>query len=316
MQLSCIPTARRAWRATTLMALALALASCAEPVSTDGSEPQPPGPGPVPGDSMLVAPQNATVQVGQQIVFTAADTTTQGTLLSGPMEWSVSGDSGAAIDASGVFMSSTAGTYTVKAGRGGKGGRSKVTVNQSGSSLTAVQVSPGSVTVQPNVTFTFSATGRHPDGSDVPVVVDWAATGGTIDTAGRYRAGATTGSFRVVAQQRGGSLADTATITIAAGAPTLAAIEVTPGSVSLQGNASQQFSAVGRMSDGSTSSVSVTWSATGGTVTSGGLYTAGTAAGTFRVIAATGGLADTSSVTVGRPSHVRTSSGPTSTTAA
>ena len=44
----------------------------------------------------------------------------------------------------------------------------------------------------------------------------------------------------------------------------------------------------------------VTWSATGGTITAGGLYTAGAAAGTFRVIATREGdtPADTSTVTV------------------
>ena len=54
------------------------------------------------------------------------------------------------------------------------------------------------------------------------------------------------------------------------------------------------------MSDGSATSVSVTWSATGGTITTGGLYTAGATAGTFRVIAVRQGdtLADTSAVTI------------------
>ncbi len=62
----------------------------------------------------------------------------------------------------------------------------------------------------------------------------------------------------------------------------------------------QQFSVSGKMSDGSTTSVTATYSATGGTITTSGLYTAGMTAGTYRVIAtATGGtLADTSTVTV------------------
>jgi hypothetical protein len=53
------------------------------------------------------------------------------------------------------------------------------------------------------------------------------------------------------------------------------------------------------MSDGSTSAVSVTYTATGGTITSGGLYTAGANTGTFSVVATeAGGLADTASVTI------------------
>jgi hypothetical protein len=41
--------------------------------------------------------------------------------------------------------------------------------------------------------------------------------------------------------------------------------------------------------------------ATGGTITPGGLYTAGTTAGSFKVIAAASGLADTSTVTISAP---------------
>jgi hypothetical protein len=44
--------------------------------------------------------------------------------------------------------------------------------------------------------------------------------------------------------------------------------------------------------------VSVVFTATGGTVTSSGLYTAGTTAGTYRIIAASGGLADTATITL------------------
>ena len=83
--------------------------------------------------------------------------------------------------------------------------------------------------------------------------------------------------------------------------PTLSAIEVSPGSATVAGGATQQFSAVGRMSDNSTSAVLVTWSATGGTISTGGLYTAGSTAGTaYRVIAVQQGgtRADTSAVTV------------------
>jgi hypothetical protein len=56
----------------------------------------------------------------------------------------------------------------------------------------------------------------------------------------------------------------------------------------------------GTWSDGSTTAPAVSYSATGGTITPGGLYTAGTTAGSYRVIAShTGGtLKDTSAVTI------------------
>jgi hypothetical protein len=73
-----------------------------------------------------------------------------------------------------------------------------------------------------------------------------------------------------------------------------------PASASLLPGGTQQFSSSARMNDGSVGPVSVTYSATGGTITAGGLYTAGSVAGTYRVIASltVGTLADSSDVTI------------------
>jgi hypothetical protein len=84
------------------------------------------------------------------------------------------------------------------------------------------------------------------------------------------------------------------------------AVDLTPTQVSVAAAASQQFTATGRRSDGSTVTLSPVWNATGGTITSAGLYTAGTTAGTYRVIAASGNLADTSVVTVTVTTPTRT----------
>ena len=46
--------------------------------------------------------------------------------------------------------------------------------------------------------------------------------------------------------------------------------------------ATQQFTATGHFSDGGSAAVAVTWSATGGTVSASGLFTAGPVPGTFR----------------------------------
>jgi hypothetical protein len=77
-------------------------------------------------------------------------------------------------------------------------------------------------------------------------------------------------------------------------------VYVTPTSASLNAGVNQQFKAYGRNSVGDSVPVTVTFSATGGTVTSGGLYTAGSTGGTFRVVAreSSTGEADTAAVTV------------------
>jgi hypothetical protein len=59
--------------------------------------------------------------------------------------------------------------------------------------------------------------------------------------------------------------------------------------------------AYGYSATGDSVPVSVVWTATGGTITPDGMYTAGSSAGTYRVIAAAGGLADTALVTVKAP---------------
>src|SRR5581483_11880173 len=68
----------------------------------------------------------------------------------------------------------------------------------------------------------------------------------------------------------------TANITVGTSAATVA---VSPTSVTLSSGGTQQFTAT------DSAGLGVTWSATGGTITSGGVYTAGTTAGTFTVTA-------------------------------
>jgi hypothetical protein len=53
--------------------------------------------------------------------------------------------------------------------------------------------------------------------------------------------------------------------------------------------------------EGDSVAVTVAFTATGGTVTNTGLYTAGSTPGTYRIIATSGGLADTSTITLTQP---------------
>jgi len=94
---------------------------------------------------------------------------------------------------------------------------------------------------------------------------------------------------------------------------TLQAIALTPSSASLTAGATQQFTATGKMSDGSISTITVTWTATGGVVSSTGLYTAGQSSGTFRVIATESGgsLADTATISITAPTPSPAPSGTT-----
>lgn len=79
----------------------------------------------------------------------------------------------------------------------------------------------------------------------------------------------------------------------------LAAVIISPRATTLAPGGSAQFQVYGRSPSGRTIGVTVTWSATGGSVTSSGRYTTGAMAGRFLVIArAINGRVDTAIVTV------------------
>ncbi len=82
--------------------------------------------------------------------------------------------------------------------------------------------------------------------------------------------------------------------------PTLDAVVLMPNAATLQSGQMQQFAACGRVSDGDSVDVAVTFTATGGTITAGGLFAAGQTAGVYQVIATESGgtLADTAAVTI------------------
>jgi hypothetical protein len=86
----------------------------------------------------------------------------------------------------------------------------------------------------------------------------------------------------------------------APGAITLTQMTLTPATASLSTGATKQFAVSGVWSNSATTVPAVTYTATGGTITAAGLYTAGSTAGTFRVIAVQlgGTLADTSAATI------------------
>jgi len=182
----------------------------------------------------------------------------------------------------------------VAAGCGSDGGTSPAT-------LEAISVAPDAVTLASGATQQFAATGHFSDGSRQPASVTWTSTGGSVSTGGDYTAGRTAGSFLVVATGQGG-LADTASVTIPAPPPPdLIAVELTPAAVTVVSGQTQSFTATGRLSDNSTTTVPVTWTATGGSVSAGGVYTAGPTAGNYQVITTElggAGFADTATVTV------------------
>ncbi len=168
----------------------------------------------------------------------------------------------------------------------------------------AVVLSPRQVTLEANQLIQFRAYDGLGPGSTLVTAVEWTATGGTIRSDGSYSSSAT-GDFKVIATRQGNGNAyaygrDTARVKVVPPQPTLAAVVVSPASATVAAGAQVQFTAAGKLSDGSTVEIGVTWTATGGTIDAGGLYTAGASPGTFQVTATSvsAGLSATATVTV------------------
>lgn len=167
--------------------------------------------------------------------------------------------------------------------------------------VSSIQITPDSVVLQVGDSIGFSVVAQMSDGSTSTVPVGWVATGGSIAGGAVYHAGAAPGQYLVIATTAQPLHADTARIVVrdTTVVATLSSIGVTPPAVTLDPGAVTGFSAQGFWSDGSVRAATVAWTGTGGSITSGGVYTAGASPGTFRVVAtAPPNLADTAVVTV------------------
>lgn len=290
-------------RFVVITALAL-LAACMGEATAPEADPA--GSLPDNPNSLNLSPRSVTIETQQRVRFSGQTRNLHGDLISMPMVW---GATGGTISADGVFSSTISGTFKV-VGRG-KGWRysdtSVVVVIPPPSDVVRLAVTPDSATVAAGAKKTFSVTGYQSDSTSVAVGATWSATGGTVDPSGVYTADSVAGVFHVIATNTAGTLADTATVKITPPpAPTLASVILSPLSVSLTSGTTRQFQAYGRNSVGDSVAVSVAYNASGGTITSGGLYTAGQTAGNYRVIASASGLADTAAVSL---SLATTSSG-------
>ncbi|HET7249474.1 MAG TPA: Ig-like domain-containing protein [Gemmatimonadales bacterium] len=217
-----------------------------------------------------------------------------------PISWTTLNGGVATVDSLGVVRAVAPGTAPIVATVSGQADTAMIWVGPPAQTLLTLSIAPPSITLASGATAQFVVSATWSDGSTTVPGVTYAAAGGTITMGGLYTAGATPGTFQVIATQQGGTKADTATVTIAASAPTLTQLVLTPASVTLAPAGTSQFAVSGTWSDGSSAVPAVTYAATGGTITAGGLYTAGATPGTFQVIATQQGgtKADSSVVTV------------------
>ncbi len=182
-----------------------------------------------------------------------------------------------------------------------------------GRSEISLRVLPQQATLTMGASRTFNGVASLRDGSVVPLDLVWSATGGAMGPDGRFTADSVSGVYHVIAVNATGTVADTADVTVVPPstsptpatpvdtlppAPAATRVVLRPVLVTVVAGGRQRYRVFGRTSTGDSVAVGVTYSATGGTITRNGLYTAGKAAGTYRIVATASGISDTALVTL------------------
>ena len=299
MRMSIITRSLRALRRSGLAAgLAVAAAGFLVAACNDSpSEPRPLA-------SITVTPIAGTLAINATQQFTAVGKDDNNNVVAITPVWSVVA-SGGSINSTGLFTAgAVTGTFTntVRVTSGTISGTATVTVTVG--ALATIVVTPTSALLATNATQQFTAVGRDAGNNVVAITPVWSvvAGGGAVSSAGLFTAGAVTGAFANTVQATSGTISGTATVTVTAAVGVLATIVVTPTAASLAINATQQFTAVGKDASNNVVAITPVWTVVsgGGAVSSAGLFTAGTMAGSFAntVRATSGAISGTASVTV------------------
>jgi hypothetical protein len=163
--------------------------------------------------------------------------------------------------------------------------------------VTQVVVVPGSTTLEPEQEYQFAGYGRTEAGDSVAVALVWSTTMGTISPGGRYVADSLEGDYEVRATlAQPGADATVSSGTSKVRVRRLAQLFVTPAGATLRTQGTQAFAAYGRLNGGDSVPVTVTWTATGGSISSAGVYTAGLTPGEYTVTATAKGFSTAATV--------------------
>jgi hypothetical protein len=232
---------------------------------------------------VVVTPANASLAVGATQQFTAQAYDAANNPVAGAATWAVI-NGGGTLNAGGLFTAGTvAGTYaaTVQATISGVTATAGVVVQPG--PIDHVTVSPATATLAPSGTTTFTATAVDAAGNTVPSTLTWSVTSaaGTITQGGVFTAAAQAGSYPNAVTATAGSSSGHASVTISAGA--LSQLVIAPSVTNVQAGSTVAFTVSGRDAAGNAVTLTPTWSVVqgGGTISATGIFTAGSAAGTF-----------------------------------
>ncbi|HEX6803428.1 MAG TPA: Ig-like domain-containing protein [Terriglobales bacterium] len=197
---------------------------------------------------------------------------------------------------------------------GCSGGGSSSTNSSSSSSggavVSSIQVAPQSMSIGAGATQQFKATAQMSDGStkDVTTSVQWNSSDSTIASISTIGMATGSNSGTVTITALSGTLKSSASLTVTSAAANLTSIAISPAASSIAVHTSQQFTATGTYSDGSSADLTslVTWasSSTGvATIDASGLASA-LNTGSTNISASLGGVSQSTSLTITAPTIV------------
>jgi hypothetical protein len=229
--------------------------------------------------AISVAPHTASVSAGGTVAFTATVTGTTNTAVS----WSVQETSGCGtVTQAGVYTAPAAPRTCHVIARSRADASKSDTATIAVTATVAVSVAPRTTSVSAGGTVAFTATVTGTSNTGVMWSVQEATGCGAVTQAGVYTAPAAAATCHVVARsQADASKSDTATVAVTA--PIVVSLQ--PSSASVFSCQSTTFTATVSGASNTAVAWSVQEGAAGGSITTGGTYTAPSAAGTYHVVA-------------------------------
>jgi hypothetical protein len=260
--------------------------------------------------SITVNPPSPSIALGTTQQFTATGMFTDGSTqdLTTSATWGSGNGAAATVSSTALATSLAIGTTAITATLGGISGSTLLTVTHA--SVVSIAVNPAIAAIPLGLTQAFTALGTFSDGStqDVTNSVHWSSSVAAVATVSNTPAGngiaTSTGSGIAIISATSGAVTGSASLTVTTAI--LAAIEISPQSPSISTGGTEQFTAIGLYTDGSTPNITTTanWASSSATVatisnTSGsqGLATSA-GSGTAEISASVGPLTASTTLTV------------------
>jgi trimeric autotransporter adhesin len=262
--------------------------------------------------SIAVTPGNPSIALGTSQVFAATGTYGDGSTLdlTTSAAWSSSLPAVATANTKGLVTSASTGQTTITAAAAGISGSSSLNITSA--ALVSIALTPAIQTIPLGATQQLTATGTFTDGSTQTInsSVQWISSDGTVATisndAGSAGLVTSAGTGSSTISATSGAISGSTTLTVSSAE--LVAIAVNPSGASIALGTTQQFTAIGQFTDGSTQDLtaSATWGPANGTVASVSTSALATslAVGTATITATVAGINGSTALTVSPASVV------------